>query len=322
MQLHLDHQVPRSPQPITHHDGLLMMGSCFSEHIGQRLHDLRFNIARNPFGIVFNPRSMALALERILDRHPFTEADLVENQGLWHAWEAHGSCSSADPQEILNFLNTKLQSWYNALQQASWLMLTFGSAYVYKHKAQNRYVANCHKIPQASFSKELLSAPEIIAGFRLLHERLSAINPRLQILYTVSPVKHLRDGLVENSLSKAILIQSAYELSRETNGHYFPAYELVTDDLRDYRFYEPDMAHPNVQAIDYVWQKFSDAYFTNDTRDLNKQLQEINRARNHRLLHPDTHESKAFRETTEQKWETLCKRYPFLGDAANLEARH
>jgi len=318
MLLHLDHQVPRAPQPIAHHDRLLMIGSCFSEHIGQRLHDLRFRIERNPFGIVFNPRSMALALERILDQRLYTDADLVENQGLWHAWDAHGSCSSPDPQQVLTLLNTQLQAWHQALQQASWLMLTFGTAYVYKHQAQNRYVANCHKIPQAAFRKELLSVTGIVSDFKPIVDRLLALNPRLQILYTVSPVKHLRDGLVENSLSKAILIQGAHELSRQPNSHYFPAYELVTDDLRDYRFYEPDMAHPNQQAIDYVWQKFSDASFSEETRDLNRQMQELNRSRNHRPLHAGTREYQAFREATHQKWEALLRRYPFLGDSGTF----
>lgn len=313
MQLHLDLKIRRSEHLIAHQQDLLLMGSCFSEHIGQKLKSLKFNVNSNPFGIVFNPRNMAASLKRIINQHTFTDQDLVQHNGLWHAFDAHGSFSTANKQELLDRLNDHLSGWHTGLQKADWLILTFGSAYAYRHLAADRYVANCHKIPAAAFSKELLTREAIVAELSAVLAKLREINPACRLLLTVSPVKHLRDGVVENSLSKAILLQSVHGLvAQHPQCAYFPAYELVTDDLRDYRFFETDMAHPNQQAIDYVWSKFAGSYFSDDTLALNQRLEEIDKAKRHRFLHADAQAIKAFKESCALKAKALKEEYRFL----------
>lgn len=313
MQLHLDLKISRSEHLIEHRQSLLLLGSCFSEHTGQKLQSLNFNTEINPFGIVFNPRSMAASLQRIIDNKAFTADDLVQHNGLWHGFEAHGRLSGTGQAEVLERLNQSLQRWHRQIRVSSWLMLTFGSAYVYRHLATGRYVANCHKIPQAAYSKELPGKDAIVGELSAVLNNLKAMNPTCRVLLTVSPVKHLRDGVVENSLSKAILLQSAHELAAQhPQCAYFPAYELVTDDLRDYRFFEADMAHPNRQAIDYVWSKFAGAYFSDDTLALNQKLEELDKARQHRFLHNEPQAIKAFKESYALKIKALKAQYPFL----------
>ncbi len=311
MQFHLNLQVEPTQQKISHHQQVLMMGSCFTEHIGHTLQALKFNIHVNPFGIVFNPESMAQALHRILSHTSFTADDLLFHDGAWHGMEAHGQFSSADQQAVLRVLNHHLDTWHAAIQAAHWLVLTPGTAYAYTHKATGRVVANCHKIPQQAFSKALLTHEQVVKSLSSALLRLWEINPGCQVITTVSPVKHLRDGVVENSLSKAVLIQGMHALE-QYGCTYFPAYELVTDDLRDYRFYEKDMAHPNRQAIEYVWQKFSGAYFDADTVALNKHLSELSVAMTHRPHHPGHEAFRVFKQSQALKCKALQQEFPFL----------
>lgn len=313
MQLHLDLKIRRSEHLIDHRQALLLMGSCFSEHIGQKLKSLKFKADTNPFGIVFNPRSMAISLQRITEEKAYTANDLIQHNNLWHGLDAHGRFSDTGQAKVLQQLNQSLHSWHEQLKTARWLMLTFGSAYVYRHLATGRYVANCHRIPQQDFSKELLDKESIVSELSAVLEHLKVINPRCRVLLTVSPVKHLRDGVVENNLSKAILLQSVHALvALHPQCAYFPAYELVTDDLRDYRFFEADMAHPNQQAIGYVWSKFANAYFSDDTLALNQKLEELNKARQHRFLHAEPQAIKAFKESYALKAKALKEQYPFI----------
>ena len=243
----------------------------------------------------------------------FTETDLIFHQGLWHAWDAHGDFSKVNSRELLADLNDTLITWHEAIGKAKILMLTPGTAYVYKHLETHRDVANCHKVPQQAFEKYLLPADRIVNELEAIITKIRKINPEVKILLTVSPVKHLRDGMVENSLSKAILLQASHQLTtRLPHCYYFPAYELVTDDLRDYRFFESDMAHPNQQAIDYVWEKFSKAYFSERALSLQEKLEDIMRAYSHRPLKPDTAEFRKFKEVYTLKCLDLQREYPFL----------
>jgi hypothetical protein len=313
MKFHLGFQPQISPTKITHLDALVMMGSCFSEHIGNRLNDLKFDVNSNPFGIVFNPKSIEASLQRIIHKIYFTSQDVFEKEGQWFCLEAHSLIGSADKQALISKLNAIIDLWHDKLKTARFLMITFGSAYAYKSKASDNIVANCHKLPQSLFQKTLLETPSIVFEYHQLINALKQFNVKLQIVFTVSPVKHLRDGVVENSLSKSILIQSVHQLIKEnSNCTYFPAYELVNDDLRDYRFYEADLAHPNKLAIDYVWQRFSDSYFNEEVVTLNEKLYDIKQAVQHRLLNEESELSISFKKKFYQKCLSLQHEFPFL----------
>jgi len=313
MQFHLGFQPAVSQHKITHQDGVLFLGSCFSEHIANRLLDLKFKIHTNPFGIVFNPKSIFSSIYRIIHKKYFKEEDVFEKEGLWYSLEAHGSVFATSKNELLKLLNHSIDIWNEEIQKANYLVVTFGSAFAYQHKQQEKIVANCHKLPQALFEKILLENHEIIVDFQELIENLKIINPNLKWMFTVSPVKHLRDGVVENNLSKAILIQAVHQLVKQnTNCFYFPAYELVTDDLRDYRFYESDMAHPNKQAINYVWKKFSEVYFNELTNEINERVLQIHQAYHHRLFNKTTETSMKFKHNFYQKCVTLQAEYNYI----------
>lgn len=313
MQFHLGFQPEISQQKITHQDDLLLIGSCFSEHIGNRLNDLKFRVHSNPFGIVFNPKSIETTLNRIIDKDYFNENEVFEKESNWYSLEAHSSVFATDKNELLALLNNTIDEWNLKLKTATFLIITYGSAFAYKSKLKEKIVANCHKLPQSVFEKILLESHEIVSGYQILIDKLKQLNPNLKILFTVSPVKHLRDGVVENSLSKAILIQSVHQLIKQnSNFIYFPAYELVNDDLRDYRFYESDMAHPNTQAINYVWKKFSDVYFNEVTSSINEKLIQIHQAYNHRLFNETTESSIKFKHKFYQKCVTLQSEFPHI----------
>ena len=320
MQFHLGFQPAVSQNKITHQDGVLFIGSCFSEHIAGRMLDLKFNLQTNPFGIVFNPKSIVTSLHRIIHKIYFKEEDVFEKEGLWYSLEAHSSVFSNTQIELLETLNRPIDMWNQELHRASYLVVTLGSAFVYQHKQQDKIVANCHKLPQALFEKMLLDNHEIIVDFQELINDLKTINSHLKWMFTVSPVKHLRDGVVENNLSKAILIQAVHQLVKQNiNCFYFPAYELVTDDLRDYRFYESDMAHPNTQAINYVWKNFSEVYFNDITNSINDRLMQIHQAYNHRLFNKTTETSMKFKHNFYQKCVTLQAEYNYLDLSKELK---
>ena len=313
MQFHLGFQPAISQHKITHQDEVLFIGSCFSEHIAGKMIDLKFHVKTNPLGIVFNPNSIVSSLNRIIHKKYFKEGDIFEKEGFWYSLEAHSSVYATSQKELLNSLNHLIDVWNNELKKANYLIITLGTAYAYKHKQQEKIVANCHKLPQAIFEKVLLENHEIIVDFQELIEEVKAVNPHLKWMFTVSPVKHLRDGVVENNLSKAILIQAVHQLVKQnTNCFYFPAYELVTDDLRDYRFYESDMAHPNSQAINYVWKKFSEVYFNDVTNSINERLQHIHQAYNHRLFNKTTETSLKFKNNFLQKCVILQSEFNYL----------
>lgn len=313
MQFHLGFQPAISQNKITHQDGLLLIGSCFSEHIGNRLSDLKFNVSSNPFGIVFNPKSIETTLYRIIEKNYFNESDVFKKDGFWYSFEAHSSIHAETQQDLLDFLNNNINIWNERLKQAHWLTITFGSAFAYKHVEQTKIVANCHKLPQALFEKTLLKTNDIVNDYNVLLNVLKQFNPALKIIFTVSPVKHLRDGVVENSVSKAILIQATHQLINDQKQCvYFPAYELVNDDLRDYRFYESDMAHPNKQAIEYVWKRFAEAYFNDKTVAINDKVNYIHQAYHHRLFNKTTSSSVKFKHKFYQQCVNLQAEYPYL----------
>lgn len=285
-----------APFDISHRDATLLIGSCFTEHIGDRLLERKFDVSVNPFGIVYNPVSMAHCLERLMDgNRPFEMTDLFEHQGLWHSWAHHGHFSQPLPERALAGINSAYYKAVAALERSKCLFLTLGTADVFLLLENGRIVANNHKMPGGLFTQKRLGIAEITETLAVVLERLRSRQPELRVILTVSPIRHLRAGLVENQRSKAALVLACESLCQNLSyTNYFPAYELVLDDLRDYRFYEPDMVHPNGVAIDYIWQYFSAMFFLKATQGLNERIEKILAAVKHRPFNPETAEHKTF----------------------------
>ena len=235
---------------------IVTLGSCFSDEIGTRLKEGGFRIEANPFGTLYNPASIADALDRIIACREVTEADLVQHEGLWHSWHHHGSFSHPTIDETLEACNASLHRAHEALQSARLLMTTFGTAWVFELNGQG-VVANCHKLPADNFVRHKMSVEEIVSLWKPLLERLTSFNPQLSTLFTVSPIRHMADGAHGNQLSKATLLLAVEQLA--SCGHYFPSYEIILDELRDYRFFGPDMTHPSPLAVDIVYDRFQQA---------------------------------------------------------------
>lgn len=294
-------------------DKLLLTGSCFAEEIGARLQQNKFNVNVNPNGILFNPLSIAQSMQSYLDKKEYTEADVFMHEDLWHSWDHHSRFSGDSKEAVLAAINESQAAASQRLKEADWLVITLGSAYVYVLKENNQVVANCHKVPEQAFYKRLLTADEIIAALDNMMHRLFFQNRKVNILFTVSPVRYVRDGVVENNLSKAILLQAVHHLVNKFNRlFYFPAYELVIDDLRDYRFYKEDLVHPNELAISYVWDHFATNCISPETQKILQQVTEIIRARQHRPFNPQTPQHQQFLQAYVKKTKALIAAHPFL----------
>lgn len=312
MELHLNYTPPHSPAEISHADKILMIGSCFAESIGEKLAESKFDCLINPNGILFNPASISAALHSYIDPEIIIPEPKM-NEGLYYFFQYSGSYSSVKKDQLITRVKISKESAHSVLKESKFLIITFGTAFAYRHIESNFLVANCHKLPQKEFKKELLTTSDILPAYNHLIKELIEINPNLNIIFTVSPVKYLRDGIVENNLSKSILIQSVHELiTANKNCFYFPAFELINDDLRDYRFYKEDMAHPNEQAINYIWGKFMETFFSDETQEICHKLKEIKQAVSHRPLEAESAKHIEFKKALLKKCEEMEITYPFL----------
>lgn len=276
--------IPHAPFAIEHGDGIFMAGSCFAENISARLLDAKFRVCANPTGILFNPASIARMFAGLENGKRFAQRDLRRGGSLWFGWQHHGSFSDESADAALEKMNRAFEEGREALSAARYVIITFGTAWIYRLAESGEVVANCHRQPAAAFVRERLSVADITREYdRLL---ASAFRDKTAI-FTVSPVRHLKDGFAENSLSKAILRAAVGELvERYANAHYFPAFELLTDDLRDYRFYAEDMVHPSPQAIGYVWEKFARWALGERSLALLPRVEKLSAAMRHRILNP------------------------------------
>lgn len=297
MRFHLNHTPEKPEFEIKHGEKLFLTGSCFSENIGWLLKEHKFTVINNPSGILFNPLSIYVQLNNSISNAKINPAQIIERGDEYFSYLHHSSVKAASTEALMNEINLATKLSYDFLKSANYLVITFGTAYYYQSKKLGTCVANCHKQPGNLFEKKLLSVNEIVETYTGLIAELQTLNPNLKIIFTVSPVKYLKDGVVENNISKSTLLLATHELVKNnSNCFYFPAFELVNDDLRDYRFYKEDLAHPNEQAINYVWEKFSYAFFSETTQKLNEKLKKLNTARNHRLLHNNTTEVEKFKK--------------------------
>lgn len=306
----LNMDVPPSRFPFSYDNGLLFVGSCFSEHIAKRLRERYWNLEALPNGIAFNPLSILEPLKRIIDGADYSSGDLISHNGLWHGKYHHGAFSEVNREDALRKMNHVLHEFKRSTKSATHLFVTFGTAYAYSHIASGETFSNCHKIPSAQFEKYLLSSQEIVEEWTNWLREWHGMYPDMKVVFTVSPVKHLRDGVVENNLSKSILLNSVHSLVEAFDfTEYFPAYELVIDDLRDYRFFEMDGAHPSQIAIEYVFEKFCATYLDDPGRSYLKDVEDYLKLSNHKLTRKDGEEAIAFLKRIDEAREHLKSLY-------------
>lgn len=297
---------------INHRENLFLVGSCFTENIGSKLRQLKFSVLENPNGILFNPISIVNAFNGYIQNKKYAEADLFYQNECWNSWQHHSRFSNPDKEQCLQVINQSQSEAHDLLKKADWLMITVGSAFVYE-LSNKEVVANCHKVPTDKFNKKLLRVDEVTNALSGMLANIFNFNPKAKVIFTISPVRHLRDGFVENNRSKATLIQAIHQLvDADVRLFYFPAYELVIDDLRDYRFYAEDMVHPNYAATNYVWEKFIAACIDEPSHQLMKELGVINAARNHKAFNPLSGAHKIFLQSNYLKIIALKQRYAYL----------
>ena len=298
---------------IDHQAKILMLGSCFTEYIGEHLEQLKFDVDINPFGILYNPLSVHKSLEILLEGKAYTRNDLFHHNGLWLSFDHHSRFSDPDPDTCLDKINNRLGKSMAHLRKTDVLVLTFGTAWSYVLEGTSRIVSNCHKLPAGNFDRFHLNPNQVFDYYYALIATLLENNPKLRIILTVSPVRHWKDGPVENTLSKSVLIISIHRLVEHFRAvEYFPAFEIAIDDLRDYRYYADDLVHPNNQMINYIWDKFSQAYFRPDTMQVIADLEKIVIARKHKAFQPESDEHQKFLKSQIEKIRSLKEKYPFL----------
>lgn len=312
MEFRLEFSPKAFASQIKHHHPLMLIGSCFTENIGSKLKQLKFSVLENPNGILFNPASIVKSISSYIINRQYSSDDLFYQNECWNSWEHHSRFSHPDKQKCLQQINHSQTAAHGFLRTANWLLITVGSAFVYELENRN-VVANCHKVPTDKFNKRLLKAEEITEAFSKMLTDVFLFNPGIQVIFTISPVRHLRDGFVENNRSKANLIQAIHQLvDTDERLYYFPAYELVIDDLRDYRFYAEDMVHPNYAATNYVWEKFISTCIDNPSQQLMKEINIVNAARNHKPFNPSSEQHKKFLQTNLERINQLLATHPYI----------
>lgn len=304
--------LPESFPQMAHSDKLLMLGSCFAENVGSRLSQRLFDVIVNPFGTLYNPASIADALRRMLDCRLLSQDDFFLHAGQWRSFSLHSRLASAFPDKALAAANESISAGAARLRDARFLILTFGTAYVFRLKATGATVANCHKLPSTTFSRQLLSTDEITDEWLPLLDRLHAVNPQMQIVFTVSPVRHLADGAHGNQISKSTLLLATEKLiAGHDYCHYFPAYEIVLDELRDYRFFAADMAHPSETAVDYVFEQFAATAFPDDTCRKALRCEKLTRLLSHRPMTDNPDDIRRLQDSARRMADDIEREMPY-----------
>jgi GSCFA family len=319
MELLLPFGVTPSPAKISYADKILFIGSCFTEEIGKQMLHLKFDVMQNPNGILYDPVSISSALVSYINNKKFTEDDLFIMDELWHSWQHHSVFSGMDKEVVLRNINHSQFEAHRFLKTSSWLIITVGTSYNYRLKKSAEPVANCHKAPQDFFEKRLLPVEEIIHNLSTAISQALAFNPQLKIIFTISPVRHIRDGVIENNRSKARLIEAIHSVREKAkNVFYFPAYELIIDVLRDYRFYKKDLVHPSDAAIEYVFESFCNAFIDEPGKKLLEEIKMIVAAMNHKPFQKESGAHKKFMKVQLEKIRKIKTGFPSI-DFSNEE---
>ena len=314
--------IQKSSFPIDYDSKILLLGSCFAENMGEKFDYFKFQTTINPFGIIFNSVSIEKLIRRSIEKRKFTENDIFFHNDLWHCFEVHSELSNSDKDVFLESLNDLIRSTNKQLSDSTHIIITLGTSWVYQNIASNEIVANCHKVLQKQFTKELLSIQQIEESLESIISLVHSVNPNCKFIFTVSPVRHIKDGFVENTLSKAHLIAAIHSvLNRKfstslelttQNNIYFPAYEIMMDELRDYRFYAEDMLHPSQTAIDYIWIQFFENYISESQFGLMNDICSIQKGLKHRPFNPNTESHQKFLHQLELKIKTIQNQHPFI----------
>ncbi len=316
MELQTKIPLKSSDNPIDYHSKLVLLGSCFVENMGRKLDYFKFQQVQNPFGILFHPLAIENLVQRAIQKETYQKEDIFEQDGIWRCFDAHSDLRSEDSAELLQLLNQRLRETKIGLETSSHIIITLGTVWVYEHQNSNKIVANCHKVPQKKFTKKLLSVTEIESSLNNLMGMIQKVNSHVQIIFTISPVRHLKDGFLENQQSKAHLITTVHSLlssraeSRELS--YFPSYEIMMDELRDYRFYGNDMVHPNELAVDYIWERFKSVWIAKEACPIMDEVDAVQKGLMHRPFNPDSEAHQKFKTSLRTKITYLQERYPFM----------
>lgn len=302
---------------IKYGDYLFLIGSCFTEEVGGKLMRYKFRVMQNPSGILFNPVSICDTIAACCENRPLQENDVFYHNELWQSWKHHSRFADPTREGLIEKTNSSLNEAHAFLKKADRVMITLGSAFLYETTPlltgdTTMVVANCHKVPADKFKRRLADAAEVKDALNKMIASVKRINPGASFILTISPVRHLREGFVENNRSKAVLIQAVHDVADGREVFYFPSYELVIDDLRDYRFYAEDLAHPNYAATNYVFEKFTAACMDGATLKLMEEVNEINAARSHKPFHPASAAHRNFLNTYLEKVRKLKNEHPFL----------
>lgn len=306
---------PEFPYKTGYSSKSMFIGSCFTEHIGNLMTDLKYPADVNPFGILYNPLSVANAIEALLANKVFTENDLTEHNGLWHSFSHHGRFSSPRKETTLKSINQRISQSASFIREAGFLFITLGTAWAYRYKESGKVVSNCHKIPAAAFERFRMEVDDVVDDLGKVLKEVVKQNPKIRIIFTVSPIRHWKDGATENQRSKSILLLATEKLIKnlgdESSG-YFPSYEIMMDELRDYRFYAEDMLHPSTVAVKYIWGKFQKALIDEESLKISKEIQKVNLALNHKPVNKFTEENRIFLNQTLNKINDLSNRFTVL----------
>ena len=313
-------ELPERETEIRHSERIMLFGSCFAENIGNLLKENKFRCDVNPFGVLYNPLSIANALNQILEGKEYREEDLFFSGGLWHSWMHHSDFSAPSQEEALALVNSRLAKAKENLAKADWLVMTWGTAYVYIHQEMQKVVGNCHKQLDKTFRRLMLNAEAFVEECRDVLKKCREVNPNLKVLFTVSPIRHAKDGMHGNQLSKATLLLAINEICRTCpNCFYFPSYEIVMDELRDYRFYADDMIHLSSKAVEYIWECFSRCYFSKETQAIMKEWAEVKRALDHKPFRPNSDAYRAFLSQIVLKIMQMKEKFPYLEVQKEME---
>ncbi|QRM89382.1 GSCFA domain-containing protein [Lacinutrix sp. WUR7] len=315
----LQTQIPLQQQEhnqINYDAKLLLLGSCFSENIGEKFNYFKFQNTINPFGILFHPKAIESLIVNASQGKVYSEKDIFFHKEQWHCYQAHSILSNASKANLIEDLNAAITSTKKQITEASHIIITLGTAWVYKHIETKAVVANCHKVPQKAFTKELLAVPEIVASLENIVASLKEVNANASVIFTVSPVRHIKDGFIENTQSKAHLITAIHELlspQKQSRGlSYFPSFEIMLDELRDYRFYKEDMLHPNKTAIQYIWNKFQQVWISSEASNTMQDIEIIQKGLMHKPFNPNAEAHLQFVAKLQVKIKNIQRDYSFV----------
>ena len=312
--MNLQTKIPLSKQSnnlIDYNSKLLLIGSCFVENIGKKLGYFKFQNVVNPFGILFHPKAIEAFITNAINEKEYYERDIFFYNEFWHCFDAHSKLSNTSKNALLEELNKQMHFTSKQINDATHIIITLGTSWVYRFIKDDKIVANCHKLPQKKFLKELLSVDEVVNSLQAILVLLKQVNPKVSIIFTVSPIRHIKDGFVENNLSKSHLISGIHQVINEReNIYYFPSYEIMMDELRDYRFYAEDMIHPNNTAINYIWERFQLVWVSQEAKTIMNEVDSIQKGLLHKPFNPNTEQHQQFLQNLKEKQEKITSQFP------------